>query len=148
MKVTLAFYKGQRSENDHALLFDRLVCWRTASRFSHVELVLEEMPGGRARCASSSLRDGGVRVKEIDLRTGRWVLATVEGDIDDARDWFRRHDGLPYDWFSLLGWVLPWRVSFWRWWFCSEAVAESLGRPRSWRISPDDLFKTAEVGLE
>ncbi|MBX3588860.1 MAG: hypothetical protein KF796_19685 [Ramlibacter sp.] len=143
MTITIAFYKGRLAENDHALLFDRLTCWRTRSRFSHCELVLPEPSGGQ-KCWSSSFRDHGVRGKAVDLTTGRWVLIKVPGvSADTASAWFKAHVGAPYDWFGLLGWVFPWRVSNRAWWFCSEACAEAMGLEESWHISPGDLYQLA-----
>jgi hypothetical protein len=141
--IQLAFYLGTKRENPAARLFDRLVCWRTGGRFSHVEVVDEYLSntGFVARCLSSSFRDGGVRSKVIDLDSGRWVLKSLPGDPEAVRPWFTAHMGEPYDWFGLFGWVLPWRVSNRRWWFCSEAVAEAMGLPESWRISPNDLHR-------
>lgn len=141
MSLELAFYKGTRAENPASRLFDRIVCWRTGGRFSHVEIVCTTVSDGRTVCASSSFRDGGVRFKTIDLNTGRWERVTVDGDHSAAVFWFSEHEDQPYDWFGLLGWVFPWRVSNRRWWFCSEAVSEALGIPDSWRISPSDLYR-------
>lgn len=144
--MMLAFYKGTRAENPHAKLFDRLVCWRTRGRFSHCEIVGDRRPDGLHMCMSSSFRDGGVRIKAIDLASGRWDLVQIDADSQPAAQWFAAHIGQPYDAFSLLGWVLPWRVSDRRTWFCSEACAASLGIPRSWEISPNDLYRLAMKG--
>lgn len=141
----LAFYKGTLDENPGALLFDRLTCWRTGSRFSHCELVEVPNRQGIAQlCCSSSFRDKGVRSKWIDLTSGRWVLVEVPSlKVEPALHWFMEHAGAPYDWFGLLGWVFPWRVSMREWWFCSEACAEALGLPESWKTSPGDLYRVA-----
>lgn len=143
--VTLAFYKGTSAENPKARPFDRLTCWRTRSRFSHVELVVTTGDiTGLSNCWSSSFRDQGVRPALIDLASGRWVLVEVPDlSLQDAVKWFELHQGAPYDWFGLLGWVLPWRVSNRAWWFCSEACAEALGLLESWKTSPGDLYATA-----
>jgi hypothetical protein len=139
MVVTLAFYKGTLAENDHAKLFDRVVCWRTRGRFSHVELVL---PNGF--CASSSFRDGGVRFKRIDLNSGRWELVQYEGDPSEACRWFAAHENAQYDAFSLLAFAVPWRMSDARRWYCSEAVATALGLWDSPdKISPNLLYSIA-----
>lgn len=139
--LTYAFYKGRRSENPHAKLFDVLVThWpRTRGRFSHAEWVA---PDGV--CWSSSYRDGGVRSKRIDLHSGRWVLVTVPATPDELaahRHWCALHQGAQYDWPSLLGFVLPWRVSVALWWFCTEALAamRGLATPRQWH--PAKLFE-------
>jgi hypothetical protein len=147
MAVTLAFYKGTLAENDHAKLFDRAVCWRTGGRFSHVEIVLGPIPGSRlSLCMSSSVRDSGVRIKGIDLTTGRWELVQIEGNSADTLLWFTEHLGQPYDALGLLVWVFPWRLEDRSAWFCSEACAAALGLPRSWSISPNDLYRWTQPG--
>lgn len=143
MTITIAFYKGTREENPLARLFDRLVCWRTHGRFSHVEIVRGLRTDGLAICMSSSWRDDGVRIKAIDLTSGRWELVQIPGDVEHAASWFADHLGQPYDAFGLLAWVLPWRVSDRRAWFCSEACAQALGLAESWHTSPNDLFHIA-----
>jgi hypothetical protein len=139
--MIFAFYKGTLQENPGAKLFDRLVCWRTRGRFSHVELVAD----GKALCFSSSLRDGGVRAKQINLHTGRWVLVELPdaGNVmlGSAMKWFRVHAGAGYDWFSLLAFVVPLPLRDSRRWYCSEAVGMAT---RLWtsrrKISPNKLF--------
>lgn len=139
--LTYAFYKGTRAENAKARLFDRLVTsWpRTRGRFSHGEWVA---PSGE--CWSSSFRDGGVRGKLIDVHSGRWVLVTVPATPDEVAahyEWCALYRGAQYDWPSLLGFVLPWRVSVALWWFCTEALAamRGLDTPRLWH--PNKLFE-------
>jgi hypothetical protein len=138
--ITLAFYKGTAAENPSARFFDQLVCWRTHGRFSHCEIVVDPATG---LCASSSLRDHGVRFKYINLHSGRWELVTVPGDVDKAVEWFKAREGAPYDWFGLLAWAVPWRVDRRGRWFCSESCAAALGLPQPWGISPNDLYHIA-----
>jgi hypothetical protein len=142
--ITLAFYKGTRAENPKARVFDRLVCWRTGGRFSHCELV-QDIISPHGLCWSASLRDGGVRQKWIDLASGRWELVTIPGDKAAAVAWFEAHRGAPYDWFGLLGWVVPWRMSVQRWWYCSESCGAAAGLPpdTTRRLSPSDLYRWA-----
>ncbi|UUZ68071.1 hypothetical protein LP416_27790 [Polaromonas sp. P2-4] len=113
--------------------------WWTRGPYSHCELVIDGL------CFSSSLRDGGVRVKRIDLTTGRWDVVTVQADAQHARDWFYAHLGAGYDAAGLLGFVLPWRTQDRRRWFCSEACAEALLMPESWAISPNGLARLVGV---
>jgi hypothetical protein len=133
--INIAFYKGPAPTLLRRLVHS-LICWRTDGQYSHVELVKDGYLGHTA-----SFLDGGVRVKAIDFSTGRWDMVTTPGDEGAAIRWFQDHMGEPYDWFGLFGWVLPWRVSCRKWWFCSEAVAEAMGLPESWRISPNDLYR-------
>jgi len=138
--LTIAFYKGTKEENPGAKLFDMAVCWLTEGRFSHCELVIERK-GPYALCWSSSFRDGGVRLKWINIESGRWELAEFDANLEKAKEWFEAHKGKGYDVFGLLGFVLPFRVSYRRWWFCSESCAEALGFPNSWEESPVSLYE-------
>lgn len=133
--MKIAFYRGPAPTLLRRIVH-RLICWRTDGPYSHVELVT----GGKWGYSASFL-DGGVRVKAINFRSDHWDMVTVPGDEAKAVAWFDAHLGQPYDWFGLFGWVLPWRVSYRKWWFCSEVVAEAMGLPQSWRISPNDLYR-------
>lgn len=139
--ITYAFYKGRKAENSKARVFDQLVCsWpRTRGRFSHGEQIA---PNGMG--LSSSFRDGGVRSKAIDWHSGRWVLVTVPAtrqEIGGSVEYFMANMGRPYDWISLFGFVLPWRVSYRRWIFCTEALAAARGLRRPWEWDPNRLFE-------
>lgn len=134
MTITYAMYKGRKAENPKAKLFDIAVThWpRTAGRFSHGEWLA---PNGL--CYSSSFRDGGVRHKYVDVRSGRWVLYTVpatQAEIDAHYQWFFDHRDDKYDVASLAGFVLPWRVSDSKRVFCTEchAACRGLEEPRLW----------------
>lgn len=132
--MKIAFYKGRKR------LFNRLVSWWTRGPYSHTELVRETEPGsGIYHCFSSSFLDGGVRLKRMPLDPEHWDLVDVEGDWDAAADWFAEHLGAGYDVIGLAGLVLR-RVPDARGrFFCSEAVAASLGYPESWRLDPNTL---------
>lgn len=132
--VKLAFYRGRGRR-----LFDRLVCWWMNGEFSHVELVLAYETDGPSHCLSSSPIDGGVRLGEIDLRSGNWELVDVAADQGRAMTWFSERMGKRYDWLGLLGFVWrPFRTDPNRY-FCSEAVAAALGFPDPWRFDPNAL---------
>ena len=158
MALTLAFYKGTRQENPQARLLDRAICWwyRSRGRFSHVELVI---PGtrtaGTATCVSASPRDGGVRSTRIHLTSGRWVLVTLPYHPSaPAVDWFDQHDGAPFDWQGIAGFVLTFLRESLKRFYCARsqalAIRESarisllpLEWPEARRISPSALFAWA-----
>lgn len=138
--MMLALYKGRRSENPRAKLFDRAVAWWTDGLYSHCELVFEDEPSQFSLCYSSSNRDGGVRFKVIDITTGHWdVVDLAAYDESFAWQWFISHHGQRYDFAGLFGFVLPWRTHDPRRWFCSEACAAALGLPEPHRLSPNGL---------
>ena len=146
MKTRIAFYRGRKSQNDHALIGDRLICWVTGKPFSHCELVLsthQDYGGGTyAVMYSSSLRDGGVRGVCRQLVPGRWLVVEFDGDSKPAIEYIRGRIGTPYGWLDLLSFLLPFRVST-KGDFCSEVVAASLGLDDAWNKSPGDLFEWA-----
>lgn len=137
---TYAFYKGTLKENPAAKLFDRMVtAWpRSKGRFSHSERV--HVLHGRVFGLSSSFRDKGVREKEINFATGRWVFVDVPGDYEKGIPEFYSQVGKPYDSVGLMGFVLPvWLQLRWAW-FCSEINAWMEGIPKPSRMSPSALF--------
>ena len=146
MKTRIAFYRGRRSQNRHALIGDRLICWVTGKPFSHCELVVSLVTlGGEvySTMLSSSLRDGGVRGVSRQLVPGRWLVVEFDGDSKPAIAYIRNRIGVPYGWFDLFSFLLPFRVSWDGSDFCSEIVADSLKLPNAWRTSPGDLWDWA-----
>lgn len=141
--ITFAFYKGRLSQNPHALLFDRLVTsWpRTKGDFSHGEVVA---PSGYEGW-SSSLRDKGVRKKAINFNSGRWVRVTVPVEslgvtMAMIEQWYANHARAPFDTLGILGFVVPFRLSYSQWYFCTESIACALGldNPHTWH--PNKLY--------
>jgi hypothetical protein len=130
--MKLACYKGKRGGT--AGFFDAAVRWWTRGPYSHVELVFSD-----GVSASSSMRDGGVRFKEIEYHPDRWDFVEIDGDEKAARAWFTANEGARYDWLGLFGFV--WRPGNGkgRRWFCSEAIAAALGMKDPWRFCPNTL---------
>ncbi|MCK0507926.1 hypothetical protein [Aromatoleum anaerobium] len=110
----------------------RLVCWWTKSPYSHCELVVE------GECYSSSIRDGGVRAKRIDLRQRHWVVIDLPwADTLRIKLHMAETDGARYGWLDLLTTQLfnSHREDSDKW-FCSEWCATALGIPRAELYSP------------
>ena len=146
MTTRIAFYHGRKSQNDHALIGDRLICWVTGKPFSHCELVVSTHTIGvetYATMLSSSLRDGGVRGVSRQLVPGRWLVVEFDGDSKPAIQYIRGRIGTPYGWLDLFSFLLPFRVSWDGSDFCSEIVADSLKLPNAWHTSPGDLWDWA-----
>lgn len=136
MTMALAMYKGPADDWLHKLSH-WAVCVFTLSRYSHCELVIDGL------CHSSSFRDGGVRVKKIDLTSGHWEvfpLPEVPGREEHVRAWFARHQGEGYDWAGIARFVLPALLHRPKQWFCSEACAAALGIPGAADFDPQDLL--------
>ena len=130
--MQVAFYKGPGG------LFDRVTRLWLMGKYSHCEIVLA-YKDGRAVCVSSSLPDGGVRVKDIALDPGHWDVIEVAGDLAYARQWMDEHAGQGYDVLGLVGFVARVLGHDKRRWLCSEAVAAMLGIPEPWRFDPCSL---------
>lgn len=131
MKV--AFYK------DRTQFLDSLIAWWTRGPYSHIELVFER--DGKTLCASSSPRDGGVRIKEIELDPNRWDVIEIQGyDEQKAIKWFSSRVGAKYDFVGLFGFVVSPLPEDRLKYFCSEAIAYALGYADGWRFSPNSLY--------
>lgn len=100
----------------------------TYRRVTHTEMLL----GGtwdRADIASSSLMDGGVRIRQgVRLHPERWVAIDVPSwDARQSAAWFFEHDGEPYDTRGAIGSVL-YGFGDNTGWFCNEACGASVGQ--------------------
>ena len=131
--MQVAFYKGRKR------LFNRLTSWWLRGPYSHVELVLGYDEAGQSICASSSMMDGGVRVKHMHLDPEHWDLLPVVGDQESAWAWLKEHGGTGYDYLGLLGFVARAIGHDQSRFVCSEAVAAMLGVPDPWRFDPCSL---------
>ena len=124
--VYIAFYKSQSH------VFNRAVSWWTRGPYSHVELVVNGV------WYSSSFRDGGVRAKKIDHDPNHWDLIPAPWiDVQSAVDWFHQHMDLKYDVLGLVGFVARRVPDSRHMYFCSEAVAASIGFDEPWRLDPN-----------
>ena len=132
--MQVAFYKGRKR------LFNRITAWWLRGNYSHCELILGADPNGLAICASSSMMDGGVRVKHMRLDPAHWDVIEVRGSIDVAWVWLRAHEGEGYDYLGLIGFIVRVLRQSKSRWVCSEAVAAMLGIPDAWRFDPCSLW--------
>lgn len=104
----------------------RLVQKGDYKRVTHCEMIL----GGsqsNAIIASSSVRDGGVRIKYgVALDPANWLIVDVpQWNSDDACAWFVEHSGTPYDWRGAWATVMPGHHRTGEW-FCNEACGASV----------------------
>lgn len=105
------------------------------SQYSHTELRI----GGR--CYSSSIRDGGVRWKDIIIKPEHWdVLDLPWADANAALAWFKTHEGEEYGVSDLLLCQFFGMRRDGRGAFCSEADAAMLCLPNPTRHSPQSLW--------
>lgn len=139
--MKIAMYKGPARSVWHKI-GHAFTCLWTGSEYSHCELVFDVRDSSSyTLCASSSGRDGGVRFKRINLASGHWDVYPIEGDEVAAARWFVDHVAAGYDWFGLLWFVLPIKAfNNPKRYFCSEAMAASLGLEKPHKFHPQSLL--------
>lgn len=132
MTVYLAMYKGRKHGRGLGVQWLRFQDWliRTVTRspYSHCEIAVKPHPWASVyKCYSASARDGGVRMKVMDLPLCQWDLiplpAEVEGRVIEQ---YGRTRGERYDWRGAIGAVFGKRGSDKKW-FCSEWCAAAIG---------------------
>lgn len=117
-KLRIAFYKAE-----YGTWQDKTIATATFSPYSHCEIVF---PNGE--CASSSSRDGGVRIKYIDLGE-HWDVFELNGEFSEQyiRYWFSINDGDTYDWSGAIASAFGIDLSTENRKYCSYACAVVLG---------------------
>lgn len=103
---------------------------------SHSELLFSDGMSG-----SSSFMDKGVRIKHIGYSSvGCWIFDAVPERYEaNARQWFKDHDGQPYDLMGNINAAFGFVAHSADAWFCSEAIAAALGLIDPWRYKPNGL---------
>lgn len=127
-----AFYKGRLSGARGA--FNAVTCWWLRGAYSHCEWVFSD-----GLCGSSSLVDGGVRIKRIELDPTKWDVWPVDVAEAAVREWFGHHVGQPYDTLGVAGFVARRLGHNKDGWFCAEAMAASAGYSDAWRFDTCSL---------
>lgn len=145
--IFLALYKGRRDGAWYrpgiaaARLSDLIIRALTRSTYSHCELAAPR-DGGQYDCYSSSIRDGGVRVKTMPLPPEKWDLIPIRqtNAYADMLNHYGATRGQPYDWLGAAGVITRWRDDR-RKWFCSEWCAAALRLDNPARFSPEALAR-------
>ena len=141
MKNYLALYKGIPDTFTHQVahwvtclvlsIRDRKWC-----KYSHTELCINGIG------YSSSVRDGGVRAKQIDFNSGNWDLIELKDfNTEYALAVFDSKKGHSYDWLGALGWGLPFLKQSKNKEYCFEITAEMLGLPNAETWTPERFVK-------
>lgn len=152
-QVYLALYKGKKTGRNLTALIARLSDWLTRKLtkgpYSHCELAVERLDFTRGShyeheviydCYSSSIRDGGVRGKPIDLSDKtKWDLIPLNVTEEQIKGYFFRTFGSGYDWWGAIGIVLGIKQKRSKY-FCSEWCYNALMESEDgWRFSPNQL---------
>ncbi|PJG86227.1 enoyl-CoA hydratase [Conservatibacter flavescens] len=145
-QVYLALYKG-KAKNWRSRLVDSVIKLFTKGEYSHCEIAVfhSELVGNYDinewfRCYTSSPRDGGVRIKCINVNdSNKWDLIKLDNVTEDEiEEFFEKTKSKKYDLLGAIGVVFHNKHSRNRY-FCSEWCWEALGRSQGWRFSPNDL---------
>lgn len=141
--VYLALYKGRRDGAWYqpsvaaARLSDWIIRTLTGSPYSHCELAVP-CADGQYDCYSSSIRDGGVRLKTMPLPPEKWDLIPVDANPEQVYEALAATFAAKYDWLGATGVIARWRHDK-RKWFCSEWCAWTLGLSNPERFCPGSL---------
>lgn len=141
MRCAIALYKGPPGPLLRRIGHYAIRLW-TWSRWSHAELVIDGL------CYSSSMMDGGVRCKRIDLDSGHWdvvPLGLTDAQITKALLWFAAHEGSGYDLGNIARWVFPFIPQHPAQYVCYEAIGEMLDMAGAYRLDADDLHDWAQL---
>ena len=117
------------------VLFARLTMARLVTRYPHAGIVM----GGTLYHAT--LSNG---VHSMPFENAGWDLFKIDISQELLLNRFKTVKGASYDWFSLLAFVLPFRVSMGKWFYCYElAYLMMTGNIPIQRITPEDLLRIA-----
>ena len=141
-KVYLALYKNKRSWIKEPLkaLADSVTRFFTKGRYSHCEIAIKSSETAYD-CYSSSVQDGGVRCKQIDVSDmSKWDLIPLNNVSEERiKSYFNSTLGCKYDWWGALGVVLRIKQKRSKY-FCSEWCFNAIhGGENGWRFSPNHL---------
>lgn len=144
--IQLALYKGPPSSIWHRVTH-WITCLVLSARqgercpYSHAEMVID------GTCYSSSIRDGGVRSKIIDLKSGHWDVYEIDpvhvGGEFVCLQRYEVHKGRNYDFSGALRWLLPFMRQSPNLDYCFEIVASMLGLDAPSKWGPLDLKRFA-----
>lgn len=115
-------------------------------RVTHTELLLHGTTHKGAVIGSSSVRDGGVRTKTVDLTPGKWCAIDVpawEPYRERAVEWFKVHDGQAYDAIGAIATRFWWLRQSLDKWFCNEADGAAVGLIDPSQYLPAQFFGIA-----
>lgn len=137
MKVAL--YVGEHSGDSFAA---RAGWWLTRNtqkgafgNVTHTEAIHAEHSDGTVTIAGASLRENGVRAKQVALNSSHWRIVDVGWwDVQRSVALLAETNGLPYDWRGALATRLPGRHDNSAW-FCNEWVGYPFLR-ESWTFGP------------
>ncbi len=114
--------------------FHYLTAWRLLTKYPHAGIVHDGM------LYHTTLAHG---LHATVFKPDGWDLFDLNGK--DLDNWaFADHEGTAYDWFSLLAFILPWRVRDGSRLYCYEWCWLAMtGENPTRRVTPEDLLALA-----
>ena len=138
-KVYLALYKGRADKLSYRF-YDSVTRFFTRGQYSHCEIAIH-IHNNIYQCYSSSIRDGGVRVKAMVLDPAKWDLVALDVSERQVQQYFGATRGAGYDLIGALGCVAGLRQHPNRY-FCSEWCFNAIHHSdQGWRFSPVQLYE-------
>lgn len=135
--MQIAFYQAKYGRE-----YDKIIAIATFSKYSHCELIFSD-----GICGSASPRDGGVRLKNIEI-DNHWcvfeLLNTNGSPITPQEEsviryWFYINQGQSYDWWGALGSFIRLDLTSPGKKYCSNLISILLGLEPI--ITPGGLFR-------
>lgn len=126
--MLVALYIGDHAKDG---IMTRIGCWLTRlaqkgpfDQVTHIEAIHDEHPDGSVTISSASLRDGGVRSKQVTLDAAHWLIVDMsQWNVVDSKELLLKTDGQPYNWRGALALFLPGSPISGTW-FCNQWVSE------------------------
>jgi hypothetical protein len=110
---------------------DKTVGLLTCSKYSHVELIIDGL------AYSSSMRDGGVRAKQIEFKPERWDFVRLHNVNEKAIETFYKlTKDAKYDYYgATVNQVMKIEKPMWsERWYCSEWIATALSNAGDYNL--------------
>lgn len=118
-------------------IFSWLTRARLVTRFPHGGVVIDDT------LYEATFAHG---LRDTPFLPDSWVLKEVTVDPNQVRARYELVKGASYDWFSLLAFVVPFRVSYSKWFYCFEWCWYALsGEIPTKRITAEDLLVLTDV---
>lgn len=119
-------------------IFAKLTCVRLVTRYPHSGIVIDGV------LYQSTLAKG---VHSVSFDPVGWDLFNVSIAHTLLLDRFNNVKNSKYDWFSLFAFVLPFRITVGKWFYCYELCHYMLvGNVPNQRITPENLLTRIENG--
>lgn len=149
-KIHIAYYLGRKKDNPKTTWLDRIICFFSGSKYSHIEVVFDyDTVTHTGESWSTSPRDNGVRSKRINFDNGHWEVYEYQPlyklSVSTTKAILKNYLGYKYDYIGALGsllWFIPDsrnRI------FCTEFCGVALAIANAHRMTPGEFFKKANA---